>query len=135
MATWPAATVLAAFLVAFLVPYVGAALWVRRDANRRGSERATRWATRVLVGLPVFPLVVAAYLLRRPAADASTPPPERIDRVLRNVVIASVLSFAVVAVASPPDPFAQADAIAVALPGLVFLAVLAAYQDVLASAR
>lgn len=131
----PAAAALAAFLVAFLVPTLATALWVRRDARRRGSGRPTGWTVGVLLTGPLFPVAVAAYLLRRPAATDATPPPVRTDRVLRNVALASVLSFVVVAVATPPDPFTGAEAIAVALPALVVLAVLAAYRDVLASAR
>ena len=123
-----------AFLVAFLLPYLAAALWVRRDAGRRGSGRASAWAVGVLLAGPAFPFVVGAYLLARPEGGTETPP-DRIDRVLRNVAVASVLSFVVVAVASPPDPLTQAYALAVALPVLVVVAVLLAYRDVLGSVR
>jgi hypothetical protein len=109
-------------------------LWVRRDARRRESGRSLGWVVGLRITGPAFPLAFAVYLHGRPAAADATPPSERTDRVLRNVAAASVLSFVGVAVAAPPDPFTQAYAIAVAMPVLVLLAVLAAYRDVLAAA-
>jgi len=130
MPTTPTAAAYAAFLVAFLLPALATALWVQRDARRHGSERATAWGVGMLLAAPLLPVAFVVYVLARPDSVPVTPP-ERIDRVLRNVAVASVVAVAVVAVASPPDPFTQSYAIAVALPVLVVLGVLLAYRDVM----
>ena len=117
-------------LAALAIVSLGAAYWVYSDANRRGSERAVGWAVATLV-LGLVPL--AAYLLTRRNLDGPHPPPTRFDRLVRNAVVAALLTFAVTSL-GPPDPFTQATNAAVALPALLALAVLLTYRDVLASA-
>ena len=120
-------------LVLTVLPYLGIAYWVYRDASRRGSERAGWWGAGMVLLGPANLLGLAYYLLARRSLEGPHPPPTRFDRLVRNVVVASLFAFGVVAVFTPPDPITQASAAAVALPVLVGLAALYTYRDVLTS--
>lgn len=120
-------------LVLSVLPYLGIAYWVYRDATRRGIDRADAWGVGMLLMGPANPFGLAYYLLARPRADETTEPPTRLDRLVRNVVIASLLTVAVGAVVAPPDPYTQLYAASIALPVVVVLAVGFTYRDVLAS--
>ena len=117
-----------------VLPYLGIAYWVYRDASRRGSERATLWGVGMLLLGPANLLGLAYYLLARRRFEGPHPPPTRFDRLVRNAVVATFLTFLTGAVLTPPDPLTQAYYAAVALPVLLGLAVLYTYRDVLASA-
>lgn len=121
-------------LALFVLPYLGIAYWVYRDASRRGSERATTWGVGMVLLGPATPLGLAFYLLARRNLEGTPAPPTRSDRLVRNVVVASFLTFVPLATFSPPDPFTQAYTAAVVLPILVGLAALYTYRDVLTSA-
>ena len=120
-------------LALVVLPYVGLAYWVYRDATRRGSEHATAWGVGMVLLGPASLLGLAYYLYARRHLEGPHAPPTRFDRLVRNVVAASLLTFVVGATLSPPDPFTQAYYAAVALPVLVGLAVLYTYRDVLAA--
>ena len=117
-------------LAALAIVSLGAAYWVYRDASRRGSERAVGWGVATLV----FGLVpLAVYLLARRKLEGPHPPPTRSDRLVRNAVVAALLTFVLTAL-GPPDPFTQSSTAVVALPVLLGLAVLLTYRDVLTGA-
>ena len=117
-------------LLTLAVLNLGAAYWVHRDAKRRGSGWADAWA----VGAVFFGLIALAYYFyARRRLDAPSAPPTRTDRLVRNLVVAALLTLVILAL-GPPDPLTQAYYAAVALPVLLALAVLYTYRDVLASA-
>lgn len=121
-------------LALVVLPYVGIAYWVYRDATRRGSEHATAWGVGMVLLGPASLLGLAYYLYARRHLEGPHPPPTRFDRLVRNVAVASLLTFLVGAAFSPPDPLTQASIAAVALPVLAGVAVLYTYRDVLTSA-
>jgi len=130
MVEYPGTFWLLPMLALVLLSYLGIAYWVYRDAVRYESERPLAWGIGLLLLGPANLVGLACYLLVRRNLEGTPSPPTRFDRLVRNVVVASLLTFVVVAF-GPPDPFTQTHVAAVALPALVGLAVIFTYRGVL----
>lgn len=79
--------------------------WVYRDASARGSDSPAGWALAVF-GLPI-PFLPWYLYRRHTSLSARTRPATTVDRLLGTWVTASLASFVVGTVVSPPDPFSQ----------------------------